>query len=286
MSDASSWVIDVTEANFETDVLEASHHRPVIVDFWAPWCGPCRMLGPVLERLVNERQGQVILAKVNTEEAPQLAGYFRISAIPAVKIFAGGQLIHEFEGVQPESALRELLDQLAPPADPAMTRAQGEERADPAQAEKDYRDILAQQPDNDEAHLGLARVLLAQGKLDEVAAVLEPVSAGGEAGAEADRIKARVYLARAARELPDEKALQAKVQSEPKNAAARLDLGIRLAAREDYEQALAMLLSAGELDFKLAAGRVREVMVQVFYALGSNHPLANDYRARLTRLLY
>jgi putative thioredoxin len=287
MSDtASPWVVDVTEANFETDVLEASHQHPVLVDFWADWCGPCRTLGPILERLVNERGGRVTLAKVNTEEAPGLAQAFRISAIPAVKIIYQGQLVHEFEGLQPESALRELLDQIAPDADPALTQAQSEELSSPARAEKHYRDILAEQPDNDEARLGLARVLLAQERFDEVPAVLEPVSSSGPAGTEADRIKGHLYLARACKDLPDEAALRAKVSAEPKNAAARVDLGIRLACREQYEEALATLLSAAELDYKLASGRVREVMVQVFYALGSNHPLANDYRGRLTRLLY
>jgi putative thioredoxin len=283
---ASTWVYDVTEANFEQDVLEASHQHPVVVDFWADWCGPCRTLGPILERLVNERGGRVTLAKVNTEDAPGLAQAFRIKAIPAVKIIYQGQLIHEFEGVQPEPALRELFDQLAPDADPALTRAQSEEHASPARAEKHYRDILADQSDNDEARLGLARVLLAQERYDEVSAVLEPVSSSGAAGTEADRIKAHLYLARLCKDLPDEATLRTTVAAEPKNAAARVDLGIRLACREEYEQALAMLLSAAELDFKLASGRAREAMVQVFYALGSNHPLANDYRGRLARLLY
>jgi putative thioredoxin len=279
-------VLDVTEANFEQEVLEVSRERPVVVDFWAPWCKPCRILGPILERLVGEREGRVILAKVNTQESPDLARYFQVSAIPAVKVFYDGQIVHEFEGLRPEPELRELFDQMAPQADPALTQARAEEMAAPDRAEQHYRDILAAQPDNDEVRLGLARALLAQDKLDEVAGVLEPVGAGGDAGTEADRIKAGVYLARAARDLPDEAALRAKVQAEPKDAAARLDLGIRLAARREYEPALAMLLSAAEVDFKLATGRVREVMVQVFYALGSNHPLANDYRGRLARLLY
>jgi putative thioredoxin len=145
--------------------------------------------------------------------------------------------------------------------------------------------VLEKDSDNDTVRLGLARTLLAQDRLDEIEPVLEPVSAG-EAGAEVDRIKAQVYLTRAAALLPSEAELRKRIAAEPKNAQALLDLGIVLARLGKYPEALQMLLSAGELDVKLAAGRVREVMVKAFYALGSNDPLANDYRSRLSRLLY
>src|SRR6516164_449548 len=110
-------VVDVTADNFQQQVVEESRRRPVVVDFWAEWCAPCRALGPLLEKLTNEKKGRVILAKINTEEAPQLAGYFRIRSIPAVKVFYQGQIVTEFEGLQPEEALRELFDQLAPAED-------------------------------------------------------------------------------------------------------------------------------------------------------------------------
>src|SRR5437868_6719889 len=111
---SSPWVRDVAEADFEREVVEASHQQPVVVDFWAPWCGPCQILGPVLELLVVRRNGAVVLAKINVDEAPRLAGQMGISAIPAVKAFRDGRLIHAFEGVLPEASLEIFLDQICP----------------------------------------------------------------------------------------------------------------------------------------------------------------------------
>jgi putative thioredoxin len=285
---ASPWVRDVGEADFQQQVIDSSFERPVVVDFWAPWCGPCRALSPVLERLVAERQGRVLLAKVNTDEAPQLAAYFRISAIPAVKIIHQGQLVHEFEGVMPEASLRQLLDALAPGGAPEAEagRAEALEAKRPAEAERAYRQKLKEDPDSPEARVGLARVLLAQGKTDEVEDLLAPVGSEGEVGAEAERLSAQLYLRRAAEGLPDEARLRKRVSADPKDAQARLELGLVLARRGDYPAALEALLSAAERDPKLAPGKVREAMVKVFYALGTDHPLSNQYRAKLAGLLY
>ncbi len=285
---AASWIRDVTEETFEADVLQESMERPVIVDFWAPWCAPCRALGPILEKLTNEKKGAITLAKVNTEDAPQLAEYFQISAIPAVKIFAEGQLIHEFQGVMPEASLRELFDQLAP--SPEMLQeaaaAHAAATADPASAERHYRDLIAKDAEKADPRLGLARVLFEQGRFDEIPEVLEPVGSSGDDGAAADAILARIKLVRMVEKLGDEQALRRRVVGEPKNAQARLELGTVLSAQEAYQDGLAMLLSAAELDFRLAPKQVREVMVQVFYAIGASHPLANEYRTKLARLLY
>jgi putative thioredoxin len=285
---ATSWIRDVTEQNFDLDVVQESMERPVIVDFWAPWCAPCRTLGPILEKLTNERQGAVTLAKINSEDAPQLAEYFQISAIPAVKIFAEGQLIHEFQGLLPEASLRELFDQLAP--SPEMLKeaeaVRGAETSDPASAERHYREAIAKDAEKPDPRLGLARVLFEQKRFDEIPEILEPVGSAGEPGAASDAILARIKLARMVEALPDEPTLRSRVAAEPKNAQARLELGTVLSASQKYAEGLAMLLSAAELDYKLAPKQVREVMVQVFYAVGASDPLANEYRTKLARLLY
>ncbi len=283
----TDWIFDVGEADFERAVLERSKLRPVVVDFWAPWCGPCRHLGPLLERLVEDRGGQVLLAKVNVDENQTLAANFQIDAIPDVKAFRGGRLVLQFKGILPEAQLKAFLDQLLPSEnEKQLNQAEALEANDPAAAELLYRAVLARDNKNDAARVGLARVLLAQAKFDEVPDILEPVAVEGALGTEAARLSAQLELARKTQGLPDEAALRQQAAAEPKNGRPLLELGTQLAARGQYEPALAALLEAAERDPVLASGPVREAMVQVFYALGSAHPLADEYRARLARLLY
>jgi putative thioredoxin len=287
MSATSVWVRDVRETDFEREVLERSKEQPVVVDFWAPWCSPCRLLAPLLERLVGERNGEVLLAKVNVDEAQGLAAEFGISSIPAVKAFRDGRVVREFEGLLPEAYLRAFFDEIVPgEADRLMNQARAQEGTKPAEAERLYRQALDRDRNNEAVRLGLARVLLAQDKTDEIADLLEPVSSEGELGAEAERLKAQVYFRRLARDFGDEEAARRRLEASPDNAPAQYELGCLLARKGDYAGALPLLLSAGERDPKFAATKVREAMVNIFYALGSDHPLANEYRMKLTRLLY
>src|SRR5262245_43226873 len=134
---SSPWVHEVSAATLEADVIRASDEAPVLVDFWSPTCPPCRALGPLLERLTNERQGKVVLAKVNVDDNPNLAAYFAIDAIPAVKVIYQRQLVHEFEGLLPEKALRGFFDQIVPDnRDPEIVNAQAAEESSPARADR------------------------------------------------------------------------------------------------------------------------------------------------------
>jgi putative thioredoxin len=282
----SDWVIDVEEQDFQRLVLESP--RPVVVDFWAEWCGPCRMLGPLLEKLVGERKGMIVLAKVNVDRAEQVAAHFGVQSIPLVLGFRDGQVVDGFVGVRPESDIRAFLDRIGPSeADRLVRQAEELEAKNAAEAEAVYRRALTREPAHEAARVGLARVLLAQKKDEEVAGLLESVGTEGPLGAEAQRLKGLLSLRGLGEAAGGSEAdLRRRLQAEPDNAEVRYDLGCALAQQGRHEEALEMLLSAGERDAKLAAGKVREAMVQIFYAVGPSSPLADKYRSRLARLLY
>ncbi len=283
----SSWVIDVRYENFEQDVLLRSRERPVLVDFWAPWCGPCRQLGPMLERLAAEANGDFILAKVNVDENQQLAMAFGIESIPAVRVFENGQQTFSLVGLVSEAQLRELLSRIRPSgADKAAREAAALEKEKPQQAAEVYRKILAEDARHQPALLGLARMLIEQGKDDEAAGLLSQLEVGGETAEEAERLNNVLELRRLGKEFGSEQELRQRVEGNPNDANARYQLGCVLAGAGRYPEALEMLLSAAERDPKLASSVVREAMVKIFQMVGVRSPLADDYRARLSRLLY
>jgi putative thioredoxin len=283
----SAWVVNVAEKSFQSEVIERSHNVPVVVDFWAPWCGPCLSLAPVLERLVEERKGEVILAKVNTDECPELAARFNISSIPVVIAFKGGQPVLDFVGLLPEPHIRDFFDRLMPtPAERLVREAQSLEKTKPAEAEKLYRQALETDRKLEVAMLGLARLLIDQGKSAEARELLETVGAGGELGAQAEGLQGILFLRELAEPFGDEASARRRLEGHPESAQARYELGCIVAAAGRYPEALELLLDAAQRDPQLGRSKVREAMVKIFQIVGVRSGLADEYRNKLTTLLY
>ena len=278
----SEWVIEVGDTDFESAVLKRSETTPVVVDFWAPWCGPCRALGPLLERLAAEHQGAFILAKVNVDEAPAVSQAFGIQSIPAVKGFRDGVLVGEFVGAQPEATVRKLLELVLPTAaDGLVARAA---TLAPEAAEAALREALELEPRHARALLELARLLAARGDTPGALQLLERVSPPSPLVGESERLAAELRMRTDGG--GDRAALRARIAADPNDLAARLELGRTLAALGKHEDALAELLDVVRRDPHFADDGARKAMVDLFAVLGSDHPLTDRYRNELAKALF
>ncbi len=251
--------MDVSESNFQSAVIDRSYTLPVVVDFWAQWCGPCRQLGPALERAAEARAGKLQLVKVDVDANPALGQRFRIQGIPAVKAFRDGKVFAEFVGAQPPAAIDQFLDSLLPSPVDALI-AQGDEQSLHAAVELE--------PTRADAAVPLARLIHGRGEIDEALAVLERVPGSFQA----DGLRARIQLQRAA----------AGGSSPPPpelgDAFAALDQG-------DHRRGLDLLLAALP-SADGAREELRRVIVGVLDELGVEHPLAREGRRRLASALY
>jgi putative thioredoxin len=282
----NQWTKDVSEQNFEAEVLERSNQVPVLVDFWADWCGPCKVLGPVLEKLAEEYAGEFILAKVNVDENQGLASVFGIQGIPAVKLFKDGELASEFTGALPEPTLREFLSKFLPSAadKQAEKAAELEDEGKISEAKALYEAILEADPNHAKALLGMGRVAMSEGNQAAALEYLDKISLVAEERKEADRLIARLKLQGGSAQ--NEAALREKVKSEPDNLAARFELAQALAGLEKYEEALNEFLTIVKTDRAFQDDGARKAMIQIFEVLGSDDPLTDKYRSELAKVLF
>lgn len=278
---AGTAVVQVSDATFAAAVLERSRTVPVVVDFWAPWCGPCRVLGPVIEKVAGEHGDEVVLAKLNTDENPRTATNYRIQGIPAVKAFRDGKVVAEFVGAVPETQVRAFFARLVPSAaERAAKEAQELLARDPAAAEARFRDALAKSPTPD-AVVGLASILLARGDVNEASALLERAPADRRAKVMKHRIFLEGFAAK-----NDAAILRDEALASPKDPRTRYRWGVMLAAAERYEEALDELLESVQLDKAFADGAARKAVLAVFDILGLESPVTRDYQRRLSMLLF
>ncbi len=268
-------VIDVDNTTFEDAVLAASHERPVVVDFWASWCGPCHQLAPLLERAVAAQEGRVALVKVDVDANQQLAQRYRVQGIPQVVGFRDGQAIAQFTGVQPEARLADFVQDLLPSAaDQAVARARALTGDDAVAA---LEEALALEPDHREAAIGLAEALYR----DDPDRALELI-APHRPDPTAEAVVTRIGLAR---DGGDVDTLRAQVAAGDGDAGTHLALGRALAAQGEEDVAIEHLLTAIELGGD-AREEAREQLVRLFQLLGDSDPRVSAARPRLARALF
>lgn len=274
--------LDVGLADFETNVLEESRQRPVVVDFWAPWCGPCKALKPVLEKLAAEYGGKFLLAKINSDDNQALAARYGVRGIPSVKAFVDGEMVDEFSGALPEAEVRAFLDRLVPgPADTLRAQAMDARMAgDPTRALQ----LLADASKLDSAHLGIrldaAEIMLDLGEADEARRLIGSVP--DDADPRAPALKARLQFLLAAG--ADESALRARVAANENDLDARLELGNLLIAAGQHEAGMAQLLEIVRRDRGFGDDVGRKTLLSVFTLLGGGE-LVSRYRRLLSSAL-
>ena len=285
-------VVDSTTQTFTADVIDASMEQPVIVDFWAPWCEPCKTLGPTLEKIANAAQGKVKLVKVDIDQNQEIAMQMRIQSIPAVFAFKNGQPVDGFVGAQSESQVKSFVERLTGPIGPtpveqAMEQAQKAlDGEDFNSASNIYSQVLKHAPDEAAAVAGMARSLLGMGDAAGAREVLDAVDDKLAAHADIEGARAALELAERSEESGDETELRTRLEADENDHQARYDLAMAHYAQARNEEAIDELLEIVKRARSWNEEAAREMLLQIFEALGPTHELTVAGRRKLSSILF
>ncbi|AUG43427.1 thioredoxin [Pseudomonas chlororaphis] len=290
MSQDTPYIFDASTADFDQSVIENSFHKPVLVDFWAEWCAPCKALMPMLQQIAESYQGALLLAKVNCDIEQDIVARFGIRSLPTVVLFKDGQPVDGFAGAQPESAVRTMLEphvQMPPPkaADPLELAEALFAEGRIAEAEATLKVLLGEDNSNAKALILYARCLAERGELGEAQTVLDAVT-GDEHKAALAGAKAQITFLKQAADLPDSADLKSRLAQNPQDDEAVYQLAIQQLARQQYDAALDALLKLFIRNRGYNEGLPHKTLLQVFELLGNDHPLVTTYRRKLFAALY
>jgi putative thioredoxin len=286
-SDGSDWIIATTDESFDQDVMERSRQQPIVVDFWADWCQPCRHLTPILEKLAGEYRGKFLLVKANTEKNANAAMRFGVQGIPAVYGFRDGQLLDFFVGLLPEDQIKLWLDSLLPTeAEVLVARAREIADDDPAAATAKYREAMEADPNLANAKIGIAQILLNEGQMEECRELIAELERRGHLEPEAERIKAQLDVREKGQQVGSVAECRAAAEAAPEDMNVQLRLAEALAAAGQYKEALDTALNVVRTDRQQFGDSARQIMVDVFQLLPEDSELIGTYRRQLATALY